>query len=70
MAYKPLYDEAYLKALISQVRKFNKKKNVQRRSEQVASQVPTFNFTDSQKAAALILKNIKSKKKGEKNARD
>ena len=70
MAYKPLYDEAYLKTLISQVRKFNKKKNVQRRGEQRASQVPAFNFTESQKAAAIILKNIKSKKKGEKNARD
>ena len=70
MAYKPLYDETYLKTLISQVRKFNRKKNMQRSSEGRAAQIPTFNFTESQKAAAIILKNIKSKKKGEKNARD
>ena len=70
MAYKPLYDEAYLKTLISQVRKFNKKKNAQRLGGQRAALVPAFNFTDSQKAAAVILKNIKNKKKGEKNARD
>lgn len=70
MAYKPLYDEAYLKSLIMQIQKFNKKKNARRTSEQRASQVPSFNFTDSQKAAAVILKNIRNKKKGERNTRD
>lgn len=70
MAYKPLYDEAYLKKLISQIQKFNKRKITSRRSEYRASEAPTLGFTDSQKAAAVILKNIKGKKKEEKNARN
>ena len=70
MAYKPLYDEAYLKSLISQIQKLNKRKLTRRRSEHRASQVPEMNFSESQKAAAVILKNIRNKKKGDKGARD
>lgn len=68
MAYKPLYDEAYLKSLVSQIRKFNKRKTARRQSEQRASEIPNMKFTQSQKAAAVILKNIRNKKKGEKLA--
>ena len=70
MAYKPLYDEAYLKSLISQIQKLNKRKLTRRRSEHRASQVPKMDFSESQKAAAVILKNIRSKRKGEESTRD
>lgn len=70
MVYKPLYDEAYLKSLITQIQKFNKKKTARRRGENRATKTPAFNFTDSQRAAAVILKNIKNKKKGENTERD
>ncbi len=68
MAYKPLYDEAYLKSLVSQIQKFNKKKTARRIGENRATKTPAFNFTDSQRAA-VILKNIKKQKeRGENRA--
>lgn len=70
MAYKPLYDEAYLKTLIAQIQKSNKRKLARRRSEHRDSVAPKMNFTQSQKAAAVILKSIRSKRKGEKKERD
>lgn len=70
MAYKPLYDEAYLKSLISQIRKLNQRKLTRRRSDKRASEAPKMNFTESQKAAAVILKNIKNKKKGDSGVGD
>ena len=70
MAYKPVYDEAYLKTLISQIQKFNKRKITRRQGENRASDIPEFNFTQSQKAAATILKSLKNKKKGEKKEND
>ena len=70
MAYKSIYDEAYLKTLISQIQKLNKRKNSRRHAEQRAAEVPEFNFTQSQKAAATILKSLKNKKKGEKKEND
>ena len=70
MAYKPLYDQAYVKTLISQINKLNKRKTARRRSEQRASDTPSLKFSQSQKAAAVILKSIRAKKKGENGARD
>ena len=70
MAYKPVYDEAYLKTLISQINKLNKRKDARLQGQQRATDVPKFNFTQSQKAAATILKSIKNKRKGEKKGND
>lgn len=68
MAYKPLYDEAYLKTLISQIRKFNRRKNQLSRSGQKMPETPKSDYTQSQRAATVILRNMKAKKKGEKGA--
>ena len=70
MAYKALYDEAYLRSLASQIKKLNNRKQKRRQSEGRAVRPPQFNFTESQRAASVILKSIKSKKKGAKTEHD